>query len=83
MWIEVGINQALREEKEGVEKKLVDSIATIKKLQEQVDAQNNELKKAEGSKNYYLDKISKLESGEIITQQAINIIMSDFFASEA
>ena len=80
---EVSISQAFREEKEGVEKKLVDSIATIKKLQEQVDAQNNELKKAEGSKNYYLDKISKLESGEIITQQAIDIIMNEFYASKA
>ena len=80
---ELNINETLHKEKEGVEMKLTDSMAIIKNLQEQVAAQNDELKKAEGSKNYYLDKISKLESGEIITQQTIDIIMNDFFTLEA
>ena len=43
----------------------------------------DELEKVEGRKNYYLDKISKLESGEIDTQQATDIIMNDFFTYEA
>ena len=42
-----------------------------------------ELKKAEGSKNYYLDKISRLGFREVVTQQATGIIMKEFFSSEA
>ena len=45
-----------------------DSTAIIISLQEQVATMSEEIKKANGSKNYYLDKISRLEFGEIVTQ---------------
>ena len=61
------INKSLREEKERVDKKLDDSTTLIKSLQEQIVIMDEEIKKAEGSKNYYLDKISRLESRETIT----------------
>ena len=66
-----------------MEKKLAYSIAANRNLQEQVAALMDELKKAKGSQNYYLDKITKLESGETVTQQASHVITSEFFSSEA
>ena len=80
---EANINKTLREEKERVEKKLDDSTTIIKSLQEQVATMSEEIKKAEWSKNYYLDKISRLESRETVTQQATDVIMSEFFSSKA
>ena len=77
------INKTLREEKERVERKLDDSTAIIKSLQELVVTTSEEIKKAEGSKKYYLDKISRIESGETVTQQAMDIIMNEFFSFEA
>ena len=44
---------------------------------------NEEMRKAEGSKKYYLDKKSRLESGEIVTLQATDVIMNEFFSSKA
>ena len=77
------INQTLCEEKEGLEKKLVDSIANNESLQEQVVALTEEMKKAEGSKKYYLDKISKLESGDISPNKLLMLLRMTFFTSES
>ena len=41
-----------------------------------------ELEKAEGSKNYYFDKISKLEYGEVVTLDT-DVTMKELFSSEA
>ena len=65
---ETNINKSLREEKEMVEKKFEDSTTIIKSLQEQIATLGEELKKDEGSKNYYPDKIARLEFGEVVTQ---------------
>ena len=66
-----------------MEKKFEDSTAIIKTLQEHIATMGEEIKKAEGSKKYYLDKISRIESGETVTQQAMDIIMNEFFSFEA
>ena len=76
------MNKTFREDKEKLEKKLEQATVEKKALHEKVAAMGEEIKKAKGSKNYYLDKILKLEAGEIITQQATNIVMQDFFTSE-
>ena len=54
-----------------------------KLLEEKIKSLEDELKKNEGSKHYFLDKIDRFEKGEVIIQQATNITMKKFFASKA
>ena len=58
-------------------------MAQNQKLQEEVVRLNEEMKKDDGSKQYFLEKISWLESGQSINQQMIDSVMKGFFAFEA
>ena len=64
---ELKINKAFCKEKEGMEQKLSESMAQNQKLQEEVARLIGEMKKAERSKQYFLEKISKLKSRESVT----------------
>ena len=80
---EVDINRALQVEKEGVEHKLLESIAQNQKFQEEVAKLKEEVKKAKGRKQYFKEKILRFESRQHINQNMIDAVIKGFFASKA
>ena len=80
---EVEVNRALHTKKEGLDQKLSKSTAQNQKLMEEVARLKEDVKRYEGRKRYFEEKVSRLEFGQIINQKMINAVMKGFFNSEA